>query len=249
MTSPAHAHDCGGRVASWHFAGVTAAQQKQFQEAFCRQLEAVEHWVAKHHVPGPHDVPRLKIFVSPEYHLAMSLVPAWNGQWGVMQFPASRVAAGQVNMVHELIHVYLPNGNRLLAEGLSSFVQDEIGSNPAFPNFGKNIDKLVRCDMPAQDLRKVSLAHLDRIATPDLLTVGGESRQDSLVGYVVASSFVRYLIDTDGIAKFRELYGRTPFEPGRRVHRTSDDWKEIYGHSIDDIEKKWKSKIEALTCP
>jgi hypothetical protein len=249
MTTHANAHDCGGRVASWHFAGVSGEHEKQFKDSFCRQVEAVEHWVAKNHVPVPHKVPPLKIFVSPEFHLAMSLVPAWNGEWGVMQFPATRVTAGRVNMAHELIHVYLPNGNRMLAEGLSSFVQDEIGSNPAFPNFGKNIDKMARCDMPPQDLHKVSLARLDRIATPDLMTIGGESQDDSLAGYVVASSFVRFLIETHGMDKFRKLYARTPFEPGRRVHRTSDDWKEIYGHSIDDIEKKWKTKIEALTCP
>ena len=249
MSSHAKEPDCGGRVASWSFDGVTAAQQKKFKDAFCRQIEAVEHWVAKQNLPGPHKIPPLKISISPDFPLAMSLVPAWNGDWGVMQFPATRVAAGQVNMVHELIHVYLPNGNRMLAEGLASFVQDEIGSNPAFPNFGKDVDKMVRCDMKPQDLRHVSLAHLDQIRTPDLLTVGGASKNDSLAGYVVASSFVRYLIETDGMDKFRKLYGRTPFEPGRRVGRTSDDWTAIYGHSIGDIEKKWKAKIEALTCP
>jgi len=249
MPSTAKAQNCGGRVASWDFDGVTAAQQKKFKDSFCRQILAVERWVKKQRLPGPKKIPPLKITVSMQFPLAMSLVPAWQGNWGVMQFPATRVAAGQVNMAHELVHVYLPNGNRMLAEGLAAFAQDEIGSNPAFPNFGKNIDKMVRCDIKPQDLRKVSLARLDKIRTPDLMTIGGRSRSSSLSGYVVASSVVRYLIDTYGMTKFRKLYGRTPFVPGRQVGRTSDDWKAIYGQSIRDIEKAWKSKIAALTCP
>jgi hypothetical protein len=33
-----------------------------------------------------------------------------------MEFPAWRVMAGEAAIMHELVHVYFPNGNRLLAE-------------------------------------------------------------------------------------------------------------------------------------
>ena len=78
--------------------------------------------------------------------------------------------------MHELVHVFFPNGNRLLAEGLSIHLQARIGANPAFPNFGQPLDDMavdvLRRMAPefaggeAAALDAVNLAALDRIATP-----------------------------------------------------------------------------------
>lgn len=67
--------------------------------------------------------------------------------------------------------------------------------------------------------------------------------------YIFAGSFVRYLIGTHGMDKFRALSARTPFKPGQQVARTSDDWSQIYGLSLPDLEKNWKAKIEGVSCP
>jgi hypothetical protein len=89
-------------------------------------------------------VPELRVVVSDQYQISKSLVPAWSGRAGQMEFPSRRVIAREAAIAHELIHVFFPNGNRFLAEGLAVYVQTAIGGNPAFPNFGKPLHELVR---------------------------------------------------------------------------------------------------------
>ena len=60
-----------------------------------------------------------------------------------MEFPAWRVEARKAAIAHELVHVFYPNANRFLAEGFAVYLQDEIGGNPAFPNFGRPLHALV----------------------------------------------------------------------------------------------------------
>jgi hypothetical protein len=167
-----------------------------------------------------------------------------------MEFPAARVAAGQANIAHELIHVYIPNGNRMIAEGFAVYVQDEIGLNPAYPNFGVKVDQMVHCQVRSENRAKIDLASLDKIATPDRLEMQlGDNHLIDGWTYVFAGSFVRYLIETHGMDKFRALSARTPFMPGQRVVRTADDWSQIYGASLAVLEKNWKEKIEEVSCP
>jgi hypothetical protein len=46
-------------------------------------------------------------------------IPAAIGQRGRIEFPAWKIVAGEdIAIAHELLHVFSPNGNRLLAEGL-----------------------------------------------------------------------------------------------------------------------------------
>jgi len=243
------ADDCAGRIASWDFHGqsVPPPQQQRFKDKFCREIRNVERWNAQQHWPAPPSLPRLRIFVSPEFHLAMSLVYLWEGDAGRMEFPADRVVAVQANVAHELTHIYLPNGNRMLAEGFASYVQDQIGTNVGYPNFGKDVNRFIRCEMSPDDRRNINLPRLDQIATPDLLTIG-VGLPASQRAYYISSSFVRYLIGTHGMRKFGLLYARTTFQPGRRVGRTSDDWTNIYRLSIGDLEQRWKSMIEAVNC-
>ncbi len=51
------------------------------------------------------------------------------------EFPANRVAAGEAAVAHELVHVFFPNANRMLAEGLAVHLHQCVAPNPAFPNF------------------------------------------------------------------------------------------------------------------
>jgi hypothetical protein len=246
------AGDCDGRVARWDFAAssLSPAQQQNFRDAFCNEIVTIENWAANAKWSKPRDLPRFEIFVSDQYRLARSLVPAWEGNRGQLEFPAKRVVDGNASIAHELAHVYFPNGNRMLAEGFAVYLQDEVGGNPAFPNFGRNVHELIRCRAKAEIRQKFDLSGLDRIATPDQLTL---QLADTLLTdgttYVFASSFVRYLIDTHGMEKFRTLYARTPLEPRFRVARTSDDWSEVYQLSLPGLEQQWRSTIEGVICP
>ncbi|HVY56375.1 MAG TPA: hypothetical protein VHA77_00830 [Xanthobacteraceae bacterium] len=194
--------------------------------------------------------------MSDRYAISRSLVPAWFGQRGSIEFPAWRVAAGRAAITHELVHVILPNANRLLAEGLAVHLQAELGRNPAFPNFGKSLhqvayqvlrtvvpsfcaDDPARCDI-------VDLAALDSIPVPNplVLRIGETFCDASPHGqarvYPLAGSFVRYLIDVHGIERFRALYDATPLSPFVCNPGAPERWKEIFGYRLDELAIEWK---------
>jgi hypothetical protein len=125
-----------------------------------------------------------------------------------MEFPAFRVATKEASIAHELAHVFFPNGNRMLAEGLAVYVQTVIGMNPSFPNFGYDLDDIVAAFLKAKynsDPSAIRLESLDKIATPDnlRLRIGLDRLFDSPDTYPVAGSFVRFLILKFGMEKFR----------------------------------------------
>jgi hypothetical protein len=119
------------------------AEQDCFKEDFARELERLEQWSAEHDwLSFKRAVPNLTVVVSERFNISKSLVPAWNGWAGHMEFPARRVLASKAAVLHELVHVFFPSGNRFLAEGLAVHLQAEIGGNPAFPNFGAPLHAL-----------------------------------------------------------------------------------------------------------
>jgi hypothetical protein len=176
-----------------------------------------------------------------------------------MEFPASRVAARKAAIAHELVHVFFPNANRFLAEGLAVYVQAVMGGNPAFPNFGRPLHELarerVRDMVPAfspgepESLSSIQFADLDVIATPNPLVLrvgkdfyGEEPRGQGRI-YPLAGSFVQFLVETRGWAMFRKLYQRTPFVPLQQCAGSPDRWMEVYGRPLADLEGEWKSFI------
>src|SRR5215831_15470850 len=111
---------------------VSPRQQETFKALFSCEMKALDAWAAKEGWLLPSPFPTLHIYVSRQYEFAASLWPQWKGQIGRMNFPAYRVAVGEANVLHELVHVYFPNGNRMLAEGLAVHLQQEIGCNAVF---------------------------------------------------------------------------------------------------------------------
>jgi len=72
----------------------------------------------------------ISIQTNTERVLSMALIPAWRGERGQIIFGAKRVNAGEAATVHEMIHVYAPNANRFLAEGLAVYGHDLLGGPP-----------------------------------------------------------------------------------------------------------------------
>ena len=288
--------DCGGlyarfefneRLADADYPSVPPHQQHEFKRVFCKAAEEVKAWFVEQkwlppHAPAPLPslptsgsyLPRaqLQIFVANAYQISRSLVPAWLGQRGRMEFPAVEAVAGEAAMAHELVHVFFPNGNRMLAEGLAVYLQQALyqqqppRTNPAFPNFGEDLHLLARqytCSAPQQgaiSLARIDLVGFDRIATPNELRLRGGRQLDERPGpnYTVAGSFVRFLIENLGpsetdesrIKKFYELYLTTPLVPLERDPGKVDRWKHVYGIQLADIQDKWKEHIRPLmNCP
>ena len=237
---------------------LTEAKRAEFKDDVCQEITRLLKWAEDlDWIEFP--VPVFKIIISDRYRISKSLVPAWSGRPGFMEFPTWRVASRRAAIMHELVHVFYPSGNRFLAEGLAVQLQDSIGGNPAFPNFGEPLhgivfDRLLEMTKSASDedplgLRQIQLAELDGIATPGPLTlrvgdeVYGEDQRGQAFVYPIAGSFVQFLIETRGIERFRSLYAQTPLVPLARSVGSLDRWHDAYCVPLADLENEWKSMI------
>ena len=217
--------------ASFTFEGVDARAARDFEASFCAAAEEVGRWWGVPYAGA------YEIDVNPEYRYSMALVPAWRGHRGRMKFPAHRIEERRAAISHEITHVVAPNQNRFLAEGLAVYAQVVIGTNPAFPNFGRPLHTAA---LPYINL--VTLSELDAIATPDRLEI--EDVLDMKGAYLIAGSFVEFLIDTYGMEKFRTLYALTPLCPCHHDFSGSPRrWKEVYGHDLPALERAWRLYI------
>jgi hypothetical protein len=248
-----------GKVEGTTYPSLSPTGQEEFKVLFCRELDCLENWCVQNHWLPSAPPTHLNIFVSDEYKVSKALRPAAIGQRGRMEFPAWKVVAGEAAVMHELVHVYFPNGNRLLAEGLAIYLQATIGGNPAFPNFGRPLHDVARELLPKMvpefasgdltSLEKLRIGDLDKIATPSglRLRVGPNLYQIDSVGqahlYPIVGSFVQFIIEAEGLDKFRSLFMRTPLEPFERNAGSPARWAEVYEASLDELERKWKSKM------
>ncbi|MFL6797229.1 MAG: hypothetical protein ACJ8F3_07440 [Xanthobacteraceae bacterium] len=247
--------------ATFHFAldVADAATREVFSAQFRRELIALEHW-GRHGGWSAAEVPQLQVLVSDRYKISKSLVPAWYGHAGHLEFPARRVMAGQAAIMHELAHVYFPNANRLLAEGLAIYLQAVIGGNAAFPNFGRPLHECayaILCDIAPDWLSSGAavlpiINHLDGIPTPNPLTlelggVGyGEDRRGQSAIYGLVGSFAQFLIERRGLAAFHALYLRTPFTPSRQDAGKPERWQEIYQEPLSELAAAWRHMLSTL---
>ncbi len=281
---------CGGRLVSFNFQGlvdgvpyesaVPAAMRQQFMELFGREIAKIEKWfLAKRWLKAklsarptigtyaPQQVFELQdvdleVAVSGDFQIARSLVQASVGRRGAIEFPAARVASEHADVMHELSHVYFPNGNRLLAEGFAVYIQNRIGANSAYPDFGMNLHEAASafvCSLdpsstpdPHIGLEKFNLRDLDKVPTPsrlELSTSPNQSMDPGEAAYKVAGSLVKFLIDEYGDEKFRRLFFETPLKPLRRDAGKPSRWDAVYGRSLGELEKEWKELIAALGIP
>jgi hypothetical protein len=287
--------DCGGLSVRFDFdedvggntyPGVPAHQRVEFEESFCKAVIAVTNWFTdKHWLPvASSPLPsspavgsfrptsQLQIFVDIQYDISQSLVPAWMGQRGRMQFPSVEAVAGQSAAAHELTHVFFPNGNRMLAEGLAVYMQQAyvakpgqaplpIDTNPAFPNYGDDLHlvayQYTSCARTFIGIRldQIDLVSVDRIATPNELRLRAGRLLSALSNpnYVVAGSFVRFLIenyadssetDDTRMVKFQKVYLTTPLVPLEREPGRSDRWKKTYGSPLVALQDQWKQYLK-----
>lgn len=262
FSDPTTTLNCWGRVHGVDYRSLSARQQDDLAADIAHNLTRLKEWCAEHRwVPdaAPDD---LKIFVSDDFKNPKSLLPAAVGQRGRIELPAWKVVAGEAPLLHELVHVYFPNGNRFLAEALAIHLQDALAANPAFPNFGRPLHAAARDlvtkmvpEFPA-GLDKIRLTDLDKIATPSALRlrVGLALYQDDPTGqahiYSLVGSFARFLIESRGVARFRALYELTPLKPLDREAGAPERWRDVYGASLVEIETEWKMNLyEAAGLP
>lgn len=253
---------CGQRRGEVHFetasdarSSLPTAARADFVKDLQHGIERLDRWSES---AGWQSVwPSLRITVADSYKISKSLVPAWNGELGRMEFPTWRVAQRKAAITHELVHVVYPNANRFLAEGLAVHLQAEIGSNPAFPNFGRPlhavarevVTELLAEGATAQPAGSELLPQLDAIGTPSPLTLrlgpqllGEEPRGQARI-YPLAGSFTAFLIETHGLHKFRALYAQTPLVPHVQDAGSPERWQAVYGSPLSNLEQEWRSML------
>jgi hypothetical protein len=164
----------------------------------------------------------IRIHVDRSYRISRALVPAYRGNRGFMEMPLRGVRNRDGALLHEMVHVYAPNDNRFLAEGLAVYLHQRLAGNPAFPNFGKSLDAEARSLLG--DIE--SLERLDRVRTPAPLGTVLNERN----AYILAGSFVGFLVEKHGLADFRKLYETGSYEAA-------------YGKSLGALEKEWRSAL------
>ena len=169
---------------------------------------------------------------------SMALTPAWRGNQGLMLFRSGAIRGRRAADIHEMAHVFAPNANRFLAEGVAVYAHQHLRGRPAYPNLGGDLHRL------AKGLHeRADLSALDRVATPNRLWL--PKRLCERKAYIVAGSFVRFLIERFGMGKFRELYGLTPLIAGRRDAGGPGRWRSIFRTDLYELESEWKRAISA----
>jgi len=168
----------------------------------------------------------IRIHVDESYRISKALIPAYRGDRGFMEMPLRGVRNNDGALLHEIVHIYAPNDNRFLAEGLAVYVHRRLAANRAFPNFGRPLDTEARARLGEIE----SLEGLNGVRTPRPLgTVLRE--QDA---YILAGSFVGFLIERYGLTEFRKLYDTGGYDAA-------------YGKSLNVLEKEWRSTIQRAT--
>ena len=189
-------------------------------ESFCRYAVAerkkvAEFWGATW--TGP-----IRIDVNRSYRISRALVPAHFGNRGFMEMPSRHLRDDTTPLLHEIVHIYAPNSNRFLAEGLAVYLHTKLAGNTAFPNFGEDLNRSA-----ARSLAKVSsLQALNRVRTPQPLS----TVMDEQAAYTIAGSFVGFLIERYGLDMFRKLY-------------ENDNYDAVYAKSLDMLEQEWRQSI------
>jgi hypothetical protein len=212
---------------TFKFVGVSSSSAASFQTQMQEARVKVRAWW------GPTFEDKISIETTPNRVLSMALTPAWRGERGTMSFGSKRVTDNQAASIHEMIHVYAPNANRMLAEGLAVYGHELLGGNAAYPTLGKDLHKAA-----ASSASKDILMKLERTATPAPL------EDVSRDGETLSGSFVRFLIEKHGMEKFRALYDLTPLARMQRNAGALERWQTIYNQSLDTLANEWLAAIK-----
>ena len=190
-------------------------------EGYCRyavseRKKVEEFWGATWKEP-------IRIHVSSSHRISRALVPGYFGNRGFVEMPLRRVRDNTGALLHEIVHIYAPNNNRFLAEGLAVYLHTRLAGNPAFPNFGEDLRRLAIRGLSGVK----SLEALNGVRTPRPLS----TVMDEETAYALAGSFVGFLIERYALAPFRSLY-------------ETENYSQVYGKSLDIIEKEWRFSLQ-----
>ena len=178
--------------------------------------------------------------------ISMALIPSWQGHRGDMKFAAVRVKGKVAAILHELTHVHAPNQARYLAEGFAVYLEETIGNIGAFPTAGQSSE----CAMlrnPAA-ISSVNLEVFDKVSLGNGAELGAQVGLNEAIAdqaareaysYLVSASFVKFLVRSHGLKKFKALYDTTPMTPGVVTPIDLGRYAPIFGKPLAKLEEEW----------
>ena len=230
-SQPAYAADCTPKSISISAPSLSGGDENDFLDRFRRAYKKACTWWGNGW-SGP-----IRIEIEDSRGASMALIPGWRGDRGTMIFRTFIVRRSASAILHEVVHLIAPNGNRFLAEGMAVYAHEHLDGQRAYPNNGRDLHRAAR-----EYAEPDKVVALSNFATPSRLRMASLDQRES---YLVAGSFVRYLVETHGIEKFRALYALTPIAPGnRRAGGTPARWQKIYGKSINVLARDWVRAIK-----
>lgn len=227
-TTPAHAA-CGDAQIDIRAPILSGSDKSDFEADFRNSLKRVCRWWGETY-GGP-----FAIDIDESRGPSMALVPAWRGHHGDMLFRAGTVRLGRAAITHEIVHVLAPNANRFLAEGLAVYTHADQRGQPAYPNYSKDLNTEA-----AKLLARADIGTLERLATPTRLQLPDLDGRDA---YIIAGSFVGFLIEQHGLEKFQELYALTPLVTGARNAGAPERWQQVYELGLATLAADWRASL------
>jgi len=139
---------------------------------------------------------------------------------------------------HEVVHVYAgPWGFpvALFVEGLAVAHQTNPQAGDFVPRWSGT---------PVHDAVRQFRTTGQLIPIAAMTETAAFRAQNDLITYPESGSFVRFLIDADGIAAMRRLYGAMSNDASAATVRAT--FLEVYGYSLDEAETRWLRFVDTF---
>ena len=129
--------------------------------------------------------------------------------------------------VHETVHIIAWDWHTLwLKEGLAIFLNDKLGGDPSFPNFGKDLDELAESNLHFSSI-------MAKIGQDGITEFSNQTERR--IFYILSGSFVKFIYENIGIEKLMKIY---------KEKDTSNAVKELTGKELDIWKKEWIDSIK-----
>lgn len=187
--------------------------------------------------------PRIRLFLFPDGVTKKKITGHTGEGWAVsnniVEVYNETVRLDPFHEVTHLIAGELGEPPALLNEGFATYMSERLGSDALkyLGSPGTKIDEAARLHKMAGEL-----IPLDTLF--GYTDIGPEESRPG-ISYPEAASFVKFIIETYGIEKFRQAFGKLRNSDDHAVIAGNrESFREIYGRSVSVIALEWLKKLE-----
>jgi hypothetical protein len=245
---------CAAQEPTFSIKDVDDAQAKKFKTEFLSRKKALEDYLTSTRF-APVFTGKIDVEVfSKGPQFSESLLFAWDGRRGHMYFPAERLEEGRAAITHELTHVNAPNEVRFLGEGFPTYLEEKMGNIKAYPLLNDHIECGIANyeDNFKKPVQRVDLVRFDGVPTKRGVFLGddiglepafpksknGVDRRRAF-SYLVSASFVKFLVESQGLDRFKALYDLTPLTPHKAAKADPARYQQSLGKPLSELQSNW----------